>query len=73
MNLVGALDEPERGNNRYSRREFLNLSGVGIAGVLSGQWLGVAATAHAQATDFTARDPISSPVVIPVVVDDRSC
>jgi predicted amidohydrolase YtcJ len=44
-------------NRRYSRREFLNLSGAGIAGIVSGPWPGAATEAHAQDGDFTVRDP----------------
>jgi hypothetical protein len=44
-------------NYRYNRREFLSHSGAGIAGLVSGQWLGGATTAHAQGADVTPRDP----------------
>jgi predicted amidohydrolase YtcJ len=44
-------------NHRYSRREFLNLSGASIAGIVSGPWLGAATAAHALDADFTVRDP----------------
>src|ERR1700734_3500199 len=44
-------------NYRYNRREFLCHSGAGIAGLVSGQWLGGATTAHAQGADITPRDP----------------
>jgi hypothetical protein len=37
---------------RHSRREFLNLSGAGLAG----GWLGAATAAQAQAADFKAQD-----------------
>jgi adenine deaminase len=44
-------------NYRCNRREFLSHSGAGIAGLVSGQWLGGATTAHAQGADVTPRDP----------------
>jgi len=44
-------------NYRCNRREFLNLGGASIAGVVSGPWLGAATAAHAQEVDVTSRDP----------------
>src|SRR5580704_8421317 len=42
---------------RCNRREFLNLSGACIAGVVSGPWLGAAMAAPAQEAAGTPRDP----------------
>jgi hypothetical protein len=42
---------------RCNRREFLNLSGAGIAGVITGPWLGAATAAPAQEAGGTPRDP----------------
>lgn len=41
---------------RCNRREFLNLSGAGIAGVVAGPWLGAATAAPAQEAGGTPRD-----------------
>jgi hypothetical protein len=40
-----------------NRREFLNLSGACVAGVVSGPWLGAATAAPAQEAGGTPRDP----------------
>lgn len=39
-------------NHRHSRRGFISLTGVGIAGVVSGPWLGAAAAAEARDADL---------------------
>ena len=39
-------------NHRHSRREFLSLTGAGIAGMVSGPWLGAAAAAETQDADL---------------------
>ena len=44
-------------NHRSSRREFLNLSAAGVAGMVGGPWLRAAMAAQAPSSDFTARDP----------------
>ncbi len=43
-------------NDRHSRREFIGLTGVGLAGAVGGGWLGAATTASAQGTDVRAQD-----------------
>ena len=42
--------------NRHSRREFLSLSGAGIAGIAGGTLLGAAGTVDAQATNSDPRN-----------------
>jgi hypothetical protein len=42
---------------RCNRREFLTLSGAGIAGVITGPWLGAATSAPAREAGGTPRDP----------------
>src|SRR5207248_411940 len=45
-------------NLRHSRREFLGLTGAGIAGAVAGPWVGAAAAAETQNPDlvvFNAR------------------
>jgi predicted amidohydrolase YtcJ len=42
--------------NRHSRREFLSLSGVGIAGIAGGTLLGAAGTVDAQTTNSDPRN-----------------
>ena len=39
-------------NSRRGRRDFMRLTGVGIAGVVSGPWLGMAEAAEAQDADL---------------------
>jgi hypothetical protein len=42
--------------NRHSRREFLSLSGVGIAAIAGGTLLGAAGTVDAQTTNSNPRN-----------------
>ena len=42
--------------NRHSRREFLSLTGAGMAGIAGGTFLGAAASVQAQATDLKPQD-----------------
>src|SRR5271170_8121389 len=39
-------------NPRYNRRNFIGLTGAGIAGVVGGPWLGSAAAAEAENADL---------------------
>ena len=39
-------------NQRHCRRDFIKLTGVGIAGVVSGPWLGTAAAAETRDADL---------------------
>ncbi len=42
--------------NRHSRREFLSLTGAGMAGIAGGTFLGAAASVQAQAADLKPQD-----------------
>jgi len=42
--------------NRHSRREFLSLTGAGMAGIAGGTFLGAAGSVQAQATDLKPQD-----------------
>src|ERR1035441_1644598 len=44
-------------NDRQSRRGFISLTGAGIAGVVSGTWLGAATAAEAQGAEPGTQDP----------------
>ncbi len=46
---------------RHNRREFMSLTGVGVAGVVGGQWLGAAPAAAALATQAAA--PVAAATV----------
>ena len=42
-------------NHHHSRREFIGLTGAGIAGSVGGSWLGTAAAAQAQSADLRSQ------------------
>src|ERR1039458_7048041 len=44
-------------NDRQSRRGFISLTGAGIAGGVSGTWLGAATAAQAQGAEPGTQDP----------------